>query len=187
MPTCCTVPARYRRIRSNSRSNPGRFAGRPDSSDHTSGLEPTALPKPSQLPKSSKPECASDSLFAAVPQHGTQITTGPTTITRHRFRSGFRGRGTDLRRCVALRRLVLGTRNALLLGAGGGTRTHTTLPSRDFKSLASTSSATSAFLFHNAFSVSGNDCFQTRLPKNPLRVFLSFAPISQCRVGATRG
>ena len=30
-------------------------------------------------------------------------------------------------------------------GAGGGTRTHTTLPSRDFKSLASTSSATSAF------------------------------------------
>src|SRR5439155_14733493 len=29
-------------------------------------------------------------------------------------------------------------------GAGGGTRTHTTLPSRDFKSLASTSSATSA-------------------------------------------
>src|ERR1700704_7111665 len=34
------------------------------------------------------------------------------------------------------------------LGAGGGTRTHTTLPSRDFKSLASTSSATSApFVF----------------------------------------
>src|SRR5882724_5419628 len=31
-------------------------------------------------------------------------------------------------------------------GAGGGTRTHTTLPSRDFKSLASTSSATSASL-----------------------------------------
>src|SRR5262245_43181592 len=30
-------------------------------------------------------------------------------------------------------------------GAGGGSRTHTTLPSRDFKSLASTSSATSAF------------------------------------------
>src|SRR5882757_8890305 len=30
-------------------------------------------------------------------------------------------------------------------GAGGGTRTHTTLPSRDFKSLASTSSATSAY------------------------------------------
>src|SRR5580700_5303678 len=35
-------------------------------------------------------------------------------------------------------------------GAGGGTRTHTTLPSRDFKSLASTSSATSASLIlHN--------------------------------------
>jgi hypothetical protein len=32
------------------------------------------------------------------------------------------------------------------IGAGGGTRTHTTLPSRDFKSLASTSSATSASL-----------------------------------------
>src|SRR6185437_880299 len=31
-------------------------------------------------------------------------------------------------------------------GAGGGTRTHTTLPSRDFKSLASTNSATSAFV-----------------------------------------
>src|SRR5260370_12327534 len=31
-------------------------------------------------------------------------------------------------------------------GAGGGTRTHTTLPSRDFKSLASTSSATSALV-----------------------------------------
>ena len=31
-----------------------------------------------------------------------------------------------------------------IFGAGGGTRTHTTLPSRDFKSLASTSSATSA-------------------------------------------
>jgi hypothetical protein len=30
-------------------------------------------------------------------------------------------------------------------GADGGTRTHTTLPSRDFKSLASTDSATSAF------------------------------------------
>ena len=37
------------------------------------------------------------------------------------------------------------------IGAGGGTRTHTTLPSRDFKSLASTSSATSAPLFHNGF------------------------------------
>jgi hypothetical protein len=33
-------------------------------------------------------------------------------------------------------------------GAGGGTRTHTTLPSRDFKSLASTSSATSASLIY---------------------------------------
>jgi hypothetical protein len=31
-------------------------------------------------------------------------------------------------------------------GAGGGSRTHTTLPSRDFKSLASTSSATSALV-----------------------------------------
>src|SRR5258708_37244029 len=63
MPTYCTVPARYRRIRSNSLSSSGRFAGRPDSSDHTSGPEPTALPKPSQLPKSSKTECASESLY----------------------------------------------------------------------------------------------------------------------------
>ena len=161
MPTCCTVPARYRRIRSNSRSSFGRFAGRPGSSDHTSGLEPTALPKPSQLPKSSKPECASDSLFAAVPERGTQITTGPTTITRHRFRYGFRGRDTashsqptggrelgggDIADVAAsdCAASVLWRETLFLLGAGGGTRTHTTLPSRDFKSLASTSSATSA-------------------------------------------
>src|SRR3981189_738416 len=44
-------------------------------------------------------------------------------------------------------------------GAGGGTRTHTTLPSRDFKSLASTSSATSAPLFLKGFSPQGNECF----------------------------
>src|SRR5262249_35745216 len=37
------------------------------------------------------------------------------------------------------------------LGAGGGTRTHTTLPSRDFKALASTHSATSASLISIAF------------------------------------
>jgi type IV secretory pathway VirB10-like protein len=37
------------------------------------------------------------------------------------------------------------------LGAGGGTRTHTTLPSRDFKSLASTNSATSASLISIGF------------------------------------
>jgi len=37
------------------------------------------------------------------------------------------------------------------IGAGGGTRTHTTLPSRDFKSLASTSSATSASLILHSF------------------------------------
>ena len=36
-------------------------------------------------------------------------------------------------------------------GAGGGTRTHTTLPSRDFKSLASTSSATSALLIRISY------------------------------------
>lgn len=36
-------------------------------------------------------------------------------------------------------------------GAGGGTRTHTMLPSRDFKSLASTSSATSACLLEFGF------------------------------------
>src|SRR6266852_4439237 len=45
------------------------------------------------------------------------------------------------------------------IGAGGGTRTHTTLPSRDFKSLASTSSATSAPLFLIGFSPRGNECF----------------------------
>ena len=53
-------------------------------------------------------------------------------------------------------------------GAGGGTRTHTTLPSRDFKSLASTSSATSAPLFLIGFSPRGNECFpghRSRFPK----------------------
>ena len=39
-------------------------------------------------------------------------------------------------------------------GAGGGTRTRTTLPSRDFKSLASTSSATSALLNFHSFLLS---------------------------------
>src|SRR6266566_9142432 len=52
-----------------------------------------------------------------------------------------------------------------LLGAGGGTRTHTTLPSRDFKSLASTSSATSALLIPLAFSSQAGKCF----PIEPLR------------------
>src|SRR5260370_35218179 len=61
MLTYCTVPARYRRIRSNSPSSFGRLAGKPDTSDHTSGREPTALPKPSQSSKSPKPECASES------------------------------------------------------------------------------------------------------------------------------
>jgi hypothetical protein len=49
-------------------------------------------------------------------------------------------------------------------GAGGGTRTHTTLPSRDFKSLASTSSATSAPLFLIGFSPRGNECFSVGAP-----------------------
>src|SRR6266436_6834880 len=90
MPTCCTVPARCRRIRSNSLSSSGRFAGRPDSSDHTSGPEPTALPKPSQLPKASKPECASESLFGAVPQHGTRhYNNWPNSDAPHRFRWPF--------------------------------------------------------------------------------------------------
>src|SRR5439155_17635909 len=153
MPTYCTVPARYRRIRSNSLSSSGRFAGRPDSSDHRSGPEPAALPKPSQLPKSSKPECASESFFGAVPQHGTRHYHWPNSDAPHRFRYGFRGRGTDLTAshrqrmgarelgdgdiadtaAVGLRRLGP-ARNTFLLGAGGGTRTHTTLPSRDFKS-----------------------------------------------------
>src|SRR5437879_918072 len=44
-------------------------------------------------------------------------------------------------------------------GAGGGTRTHTTLPSRDFKSLASTNSATSACLISIAFSSQAGKCF----------------------------
>ena len=46
----------------------------------------------------------------------------------------------------------------ICFGAGGGTRTHTTLPSRDFKSLASTSSATSATLISIAFSLCTCKC-----------------------------
>src|ERR1700682_356358 len=69
------------------------------------------------------------------------------------------------------RRLVDGCSWCALMattGAGGGTRTHTTLPSRDFKSLASTSSATSAPLFLIGFSPRGNECFprqRSRFPK----------------------
>src|SRR3954469_8885286 len=51
------------------------------------------------------------------------------------------------------------------VGAGGGTRTHTTLPSRDFKSLASTSSATSASLICIAFLPFARNCFEA----NPSR------------------
>src|SRR5439155_14731587 len=86
MPTYCTVPARYRRIRSNSLSSSGKFAGRPDSSDHTSGPEPTALPQPSQLPESSKPECASESLYQCRAQHGTRHYNRPNSDAPHRFR-----------------------------------------------------------------------------------------------------
>ncbi len=62
------------------------------------------------------------------------------------------------------------------LGAGGGTRTHTTLPSRDFKSLASTSSATSALLIPLAFSFQAGKCF----PIDPLR-FREIAKVAPAR------
>src|SRR4030081_336778 len=45
------------------------------------------------------------------------------------------------------------------IGAGGGTRTHTTVPSSDFKSLASTSSATSAPLVSQGFFRFGQRMF----------------------------
>ena len=48
--------------------------------------------------------------------------------------------------CSSLNNRHLPNELAWQFGAGGGTRTHTTLPSRDFKSLASTSSATSALV-----------------------------------------
>jgi hypothetical protein len=50
-------------------------------------------------------------------------------------------------------------------GAGGGTRTHTMLPSRDFKSLASTSSATSALLISIAFSSQSGKRFPIETPR----------------------
>jgi hypothetical protein len=46
-------------------------------------------------------------------------------------------------------------------GAGGGTRTHTTLPSRDFKSLASTSSATSARSMSIRYRANGGKHYAT--------------------------
>ena len=55
-------------------------------------------------------------------------------------------------------------------GAGGGTRTHTTLPSRDFKSLASTSSATSAMLISLAFSAFSRKGFSADLLRFPFRL-----------------
>ena len=75
-----------------------------------------------------------------------------------------------------------------LIGAGGGTRTHTTLPSRDFKSLASTSSATSAPLFHNVFSASGNGCFPKLGGRFPNRCEICSRGVLQapCRVPRCR-
>jgi hypothetical protein len=56
------------------------------------------------------------------------------------------------------RQMISGAKPLVGSGAGGGTRTHTTLPSRDFKSLASTSSATSATLISIAFSLCTCKC-----------------------------
>ena len=64
-------------------------------------------------------------------------------------------------------RCAPGFRSAV--GAGGGTRTHTTLPSRDFKSLASTSSATSAPLFLIGFLPRSNECFPGQCSRFPKR------------------
>src|SRR3954469_16966600 len=70
-PTCCTVPARYRRTRSNNRQNPGKPAGRPDTSDHRAGPEPALPPKPPRWSTSPKPEIASEPpLWINVARHG---------------------------------------------------------------------------------------------------------------------
>jgi len=93
---------------------------------------------------------------------------------------------------VGFAALVLLGETPILLGAGGGTRTHTTLPSRDFKSLASTSSATSARLFHNAFSASGNECFADRPLRFAKQVRGAFPPLiverddGRYQIGAVR-
>src|SRR5206468_430601 len=68
-----------------------------------------------------------------------------------------RGHNARLRLSASARQPSLASRAKA--GAGGGTRTHTTLPSRDFKSLASTSSATSALLIPLAFSSQAGKCF----------------------------
>ena len=67
------------------------------------------------------------------------------------------------------------------VGAGGGTRTRTTLPSRDFKSLASTSSATSASLISLTFLPFP----AKRFPVNPLR-FRFVAPNALIEVASGR-
>jgi len=53
--TSGTVPMRYKRTRSNSRSSFDKFAGRPDIADHRSGRELTGLPKPLLTTRSLKP------------------------------------------------------------------------------------------------------------------------------------
>src|ERR1700676_3983486 len=69
--------------------------------------------------------------------------------------------------------MQIGIRN---FGAGGGTRTHTTLPSRDFKSLASTSSATSAPFVSQGFLRFGQRMFCSKsllFCKTSSRIFQS--------------
>src|SRR5258706_14916104 len=103
------------------------------------------------------------SLSVPRPSTGHGITTGPTAIphigsgtvsvagapaSHSQPMGGREVGGGDIAdvaasRCAAL---VRWRETRFLLGAGGGARTHTTLPSRDFKSLASTSSATSALV-----------------------------------------
>ena len=85
-----------------------------------------------------------------------------------------RGRKARRRLSASARQPSLASR--VKAGAGGGTRTHTTLPSRDFKSLASTSSATSALLIPLAFSSQTGKCFPIEPLRFPFRIQNLFTP-----------
>jgi hypothetical protein len=79
MPTGRTAPARYSRMRW-SRHLCRRSAGRQDSWDHMSGLEPAPPSKPLRSSKSPKPECAIETPFRSR----ARITSGRRPWTPRR-------------------------------------------------------------------------------------------------------
>ena len=64
--------------------------------------------------------------------------------------------------------------------AGGGTRTHTLLPERDFESRASANSATPAELIHQRLSIIGYFLSMPKFPKQPHRALLPLVGKNLC-------